>query len=125
MSEPKYRPSLAANEIHYIISLVQNDTEHPELAQSVLAKLKLFVAKMNLGIVSPAFCSTARQSIEQRLGIDVSVTVSPLLNRELAFNKWQKTPELCSAAEIKLAQTYRYENDLMTQDEESEYESRT
>lgn len=89
------------------------------MAHSVLAKLKLFVAKMNLGIVNPAFTSAPKATLEERLGID------PVEKRLLAYEKWKLDPYLCSQHEFALAQTYRYENDLMTPDEEREYESRT
>jgi len=122
MSEPKYRPSLAANEIHYIISLCEADKTQPAMAHELLAKLKLFVAKMKLGIVNPAFSSSSQVHItlEDQLGF-----VDPAAKRKAAYEKWKVDPYLCNKQEFAMAETYRYENDLMTPEEEEDYEART
>lgn len=118
MSEPKYRISLAANEIHYLISLCEADKTQPAMSHEVLAKLKLFIAKMNLGIVNPAFSiSPVKQTLEEQLGV-----VNPSERRAAAYEKWRRTPNLCNKQEVALANTYRYENDLMTPEEEDDYE---
>jgi hypothetical protein len=39
-----------------------------------------------------------------------------------AFQKWNQSPTLCSVRELELAITYRYENDLMNEQERDEYE---
>lgn len=120
MAQNKFRPALTEPEIRYLIS--KCDTEQNELLKStaatISARFKVFLVKAEVGLVSPAFASVGRQSVEQRLGLDVENY------SEVCYQKWKMHPELCSESQIKTAELYAYENDLMTPEQEQEYEAR-
>jgi|LauGreDrversion4_2_1035121.scaffolds.fasta_scaffold869448_2 hypothetical protein len=116
----KYRPTLTAQEIAYMIERCDADARDETAGLSVAlgSKLKIFAMKMQLGIVSSAYVSAPKQSLTDKLGFD-----TPESKRLAAFEKHSKLPSLCTPEEIKLAQTYRYENNLMTPQEEADYEN--
>lgn len=120
--ELKYRPSFTKQEIAYIIDLCNLDTRPAttEMAFTIACRLKVFSLKADLNIVSPAFSSAPKQSLEEKLGME---SESPSQKRQAAFAKWKLNPALCNSFEIGMANTYRYENGLMTAAEENEYES--
>lgn len=124
MSTPKFRPSLTEQEIQYIIHLCTQDANPStaDMAHAVSGKLKIFCAKMQLGIVSPAYtaASAQRTNILESLGAG-----TPQERRLAAYSKWCANPVLCTPEEVAMAQTYRYENNLMTPDEESVYENQS
>lgn len=130
-SSAKFRPAFTKQEIAYLLDLCRKDTREATatMASNIAARLRIFSLKADLGIVSPAFNSTERQSVEDRLGFDIgnsdgtSSGDSPTAKRLTAFNKWQINAALCTEKELKLAMTHRYDNGLMTPEEENEYES--
>ena len=119
---PKYRPSLTPQQISYIISICDAESrpEIAPMAAELSKQLKVFAFKMQLGLVSAAFNAAPKQSIEEKLDLEAA---TPAQRRELAYRKWQGSPQLCTAAEIKMAHTYRYENNMLTTEEEEKYES--
>lgn len=124
MAAKKYfRPSLTASEISLLVAIVKDSAavqNSPE-KQGLLIKLLQFDFKLQTGAIAPAFTST-RQSLEESLGLGEGNAVSQLESRKIAYEKYQKFPELCTPDEISSAKTYAYENDLMTLQEEAEFE---
>lgn len=120
--EPKYRISLTLPQIRYLVSVAQLDTTEAmqRLRDSTISTLKLSLTKAELGITAPAFVASEKQSLEEKLGL-----IDPASRREIAYKKWSNNPSLCTSQEIADAQLYRYENDMMTPDEENEYEQAT
>jgi hypothetical protein len=123
-AQEKYRPSLTAQEIAYIVERCDADQREETTGISVAlgSKLKVFAMKLQLNLVAPAYIASAKKSLEERLGLDDTST-SPERKRLAAFEKYSKLPSICTPEEISLAQTYRYENNLMTDQEESDYEN--
>lgn len=128
--QQKFRPYLTMQQIRYFIELADADqrseTEHLRLKS--LRELKLFAAKNDLGLVSPALTTVGRQTVEDKLGLgsnsnDATANLSLTEQREQAYNLWRANPQLCTEYQIKLATLYRYENDLMSPDEEAAYEA--
>lgn len=119
MSNQKFRPAFSAPEIQYLIDLCNLDSrpETAEMGFNIASRLKVFALKINLGITGPAFTSEPVRSLEEKLGMDM-----PEEKRLAAFQKWKLSPNLCTDLERKLANTYRYENNLMTKEEEEQYE---
>ena len=118
----KYRPTLTAQEIAYIIERCDSDSRDETAGLSIAlgSKLKIFAMKMQLGIVASAYTAAPKQSLTDKLGF-----ASPDAKRLAAFEKYSKLPSICTPQEIALAQTYRYENNMMTTQEESDYENST
>ena len=118
----KFRPAFNKQEIQYLIDLCNRDNRESftEMAFTIAARLRVFALKADLGIVAPAFTSTERQTLAEKLGVaDVQ---SPAERRLAAFQKWKEVPAACTEAELKLAFTYRFEHGLLNPEEERDYE---
>ena len=122
-SHQKFRPYLTLQQIKYFIELADSDnrSETEALRLKSLRELRLFVAKNDLGLVRPALVTVDKKTIADQLGL--STATDPTTAREQAYQLWTMNPQLCTEHQIHLAQLYRYENDLMSPDEEQRYES--
>jgi hypothetical protein len=112
----KYRPSLTAQQIAYLTDLVANDNREAtaKLQAQTLSYFKLFAFKSQLGIVSAAFSSSPRQTLEERLGSEAE---DKSAKREAAFAIYTANPKLCTPEQIKLAKTHMWELGLIGDDE--------
>ena len=121
----KYRPYLTMQQIKYFIQLAESDqrAETEALRLKSLRELKLFVAKSDLGLVNSALTVVGKQSTEEKLGFSEESMETPEQRREKAYQLWRVNPQLCDDNQIQMAKLYMYENDLMSPDEEAEYES--
>jgi hypothetical protein len=128
-TETKLRPYLTIDQIQYLVQLLEADTKTTvpnAYKNKLLASLKLPLAKLSLGITRGAYVTNPRESIASKLGLDDTDSeqiLTPTQQREAAYMTWQSNPLLCTAEQVKMAQLYRYENNLMTSQEEAEYES--
>lgn len=118
--EQRYRPSFTLPEITTLLKALSSLP--PEEVESIITKLRLLTFRIELGVTQPAYEGVTKQSQEQKLGLDTQQASTPEERRHSAFLKWQSNPELCSYWESSLAKTYRYDNNMMTQDERSMYE---
>ena len=118
----KFRPAFSKQEILYLIDLCGRDKRDSttELAFTIASRLRIFALKADLGIVSPAFTSTERQTLAEKLGM--SASGSPAERRAAAYSKWKENPGFCTESELKLSFTYRFENGLLNPEEERDYE---
>lgn len=119
--QQKFRPAFTKQEIQYIIELCNLDKRPhvTEMAFTIAARLKIFALKADLHIISPAFNSTPKQSLEEKLGM---AFVTPAERRAAAYEKWKHNVALCTDDELRLVGTYMYENGLMTPEQEADYE---
>lgn len=119
MAQEKFRPALSVAEINYIIALCNLDSrpETAEMGFTIASRLKVFLLKSQLGITGAAFTSSPIRTLDEKLGLD-----SPEEKRLAAYTKWQLNPAFCTEDELKLAETYRYENGLMTSEQERQHE---
>ena len=122
-SHQKFRPYLTLQQIKYFIELADSDnrSETEALRLKSLRELRLFVAKNDLGLVRPALIIADKKTMAEQLGL--ATATDPAATREQAYQLWTMNPQLCTDHQIQLAQLYRYENDLMSPDEEQRYES--
>lgn len=118
MAIEKFRLSLSLPEVAYLIDTLGCDNREgtAKLNASLVSRLKLLQTKADLGITQPAFSSTEKLSIEDKL------FSSPADRRSAAYSKWKINPAICTLEELRQVQMYRYENNLMTPEEESAYE---
>ena len=121
--QQKFRPSLTLQEISYLLDVIALDqTESKQyLRESVRSKLQIFSLKAKHGLVSAAYSASPKLDISDALGD----SISPAEKRRAAFVLFQQNPNLCTPAQYNQAQTFRYENNLMTPEEEESYESET
>lgn len=118
--EQKFRPSLTLPQLRYLISLLEADSNNTLLAElntATAATLKVLTYKASAGIAAPAYTAAPKETAEQKLGF------SPAITKEQAYQKSLEYPQLCTASERQQARLYRYENDLMTPEEEEAFEN--
>ena len=123
-SAQKFRPYFTASELLEIISALKAAPTHKRLV--LVQYLEGFLLKINHGIVSPAH--TNQPSLEDKLGFtvqditDLPVPVPHNLTGEAAYQKWLANPVSATPKEIGEAMDWRYRNNLMSPDEEKDYE---
>lgn len=120
MKEPKYRPSLTLPQLKYLLTVLTASNPNQlflDLHNSVLAILRTLEFKASVGIAAPAYTAAPKETAEQKLGF------SPAITKEQAYQKSLEYPQLCTASERQQARLYRYENDLMTPEEEEAFEN--
>lgn len=122
-TKTKYRPYLTPAELEIIILALKTTASNPHL----IHYLEGYKGKIDLGINSPNLTLTPRAGIADKLGLglDDSSSDTPIINlsdkRASAYNKWSQNPASCTPFEIELAHVYRFENDLMSPEEETIY----
>ena len=118
-SKIKFRPSLTAGQIEHIIHILSTAGENSPLNQSCLKALRMFSLKAQHGIVSPSHLALGRESLESSLGFTTS---EPVTTVELLYRVWQTHPTTLTPAQLQQVQSYRYQNNLMSPEEEQEYD---
>lgn len=109
----KFRPSLTLPEIEYLLELLQQAGQSPNA--ELVRKLNVFVLKARHGITAPSHATIGQQSIESRLGLADDNRIEKLLE------VYQSNPRVLSPAQLKRVHFYRFQNDLMTEEEETQY----
>lgn len=119
-----YRPCLTAEDISTILALVEPRKDSGVGLWNIYQKLVPFKAKISIGAVKSI--GEARKNIaeaEDSFGFSASEKferrkeLSPTEKRASAYEKWCSSPEDCSAYELELVETYRFENALMSGEE--------
>lgn len=114
----KFRPYLTLAEMTEVIDSLKS-TPNPN--GRLIYYFQSFIDKIYVGKVSSTI--TTRPTMEQSLGLDSPPMKTDLRALRLqAYNKWKDHPTRCSLVELTRAQMYRYENDLMSAEEETQYE---
>jgi hypothetical protein len=119
--EQKFRPYFTAAELLEIIAALKSAPNPRRL--TLCQYLESFLLKINHGIISPAH--TLEPSLETKLGFpdpSTPIPISHSLTGEAAHQKWLVSPVSATPKEIAEAMNWRYLNDLMSPDEEAEYE---
>lgn len=119
----QYRPYFTLPELKEIILCLKS---HPSPQRMCLVqKLESFCLKINHGIISPQYEPSPKKTILERLELDDSkpLPISTEITGEAAYQKHLIDPFHCTPKEIEAAMEYRYTNDLMSPEEEEQYES--
>ena len=109
----KYRPSLTLDEINIILLHLPDIAEH----RALINKLNIFNLKAKHGITKPSHLALGKPSIEASLGF-----TSQDHTIETLMDAWNSNPSILSQSQIARIQHHRYLNDLMSPEEESQYE---
>src|SRR5450830_254989 len=120
MKAEKYRPCLTSAQISHIISLCKRDLSADSIG--TICVLAPFQTKVENKSISPAYVMQGKQSLLNSLGYGNAEAHSSLTHpqrRQLAFDKWSRNPDSCNTDELELVQTYRMENNLMSQEEKN------
>ena len=134
----KFRPVLSPSQIHTILRICKERIPMSEEVMEVIAVLSPFYAKVqNEGIKAAYEIGEGKgrfESIEKKLGFDIGMNVgidmnqitSPEKNwdliRKLAYDKYVSNSTECTIEEIEYSNQYMYDNGLMSESEEREYE---
>jgi hypothetical protein len=122
----KFRPYFTSQELSIIISCLKKNPTPETLAISKY--LETFNIKINTGIIQSQL--TLAPTMEEKLGFidtqddDINNPNRLPALRLAAYLKWQRDPKSVTILELSRVMQYRYENDLMTQEEEIEYEKK-
>lgn len=121
MASPSFRPYLSASELHTILTALKSHNISAHL--KLIRKLELFSYKISQELVSPSHIPVP--TIQEKLGFvqteNDGTTISPAKYRYSCYLKWAASPPSCSSIEIEKAMEYRFENDMMNEEEESTY----
>lgn len=121
MTTQKYRPCLTPSQISHVLSLCKKELS--DVSMSVISVLAPFKAKIENNGIAPAYVT---ESNKLRTGFtqlgELEELLTPHQLRRKAFEKWTENPDACSVDELELVQTYRFENDLMGEEEAAEFE---
>lgn len=113
----KYRPYLTPQELETILSSLKQTGSNPTL----IHYLSGFQSKIDLGLTKPNMVT--KPTMEESLGLGPVPAIPTTVTRESAYKKWTINPQSCTPNEIDMSNIYRYENNLMSPEEESTYES--
>ncbi len=109
----KFRPSLTLPEIEHIVELLRKHGHHEN--SEPLHKLNLFILKARHGITAPSHAVIGQQSLEAKLGLAEDDRIETLLQVN------NSTPKILSPSQLERVQFYRFQNNLMTSEEEDQY----
>lgn len=120
MSQPtqnktKYRPYFTASELGEVIRCVKLSSQNI----SLLRYLESYALKISHGVIAESI--TLQPTLADSLELDSPSPASLESKRAKAYTKWLSSPESCTPLEIELTHLYRFENDLMSPEEESIY----
>lgn len=123
MKNAKFRPVLTSQQITHLISLCKKDLSNESL--SCLSILLPFEHKISNSLITPAYTTQIKSSKIDELGFSTPTTKTDLDVGSLHTKYLECGEDISqfSLTEIKAIQLYRYENDLMTPEQEKEYEA--
>ena len=110
----KYRPYFTASELGEVIRCVKLSSQNLPL----LRYLESYALKISHGVITESI--TLQPTLADSLELD-SPDSSLESKRAKAYTKWLSSPEACTPIEIELTHLYRFENDLMSPEEETIY----
>ena len=145
IAEPKYRPCLSASQIVHIISLAKKEiaATFGDCTESInlVGVLAPFNAKVEAAAKVAAYTTSPTTAISSLTCEDLGAggkelavnalepTSYELLSKEqqweVAYKKYSTDPSSCSLTELAAAKEHMYLNDLMTPEQEREYEGST
>lgn len=117
----KYRPYFTVEEIDHILSALKQTSSNITL----IRYLDDFAHKISRESLKPNL--TLKPTLEDRLELDAprAKSIDSLVAlKSQAYQKWLTSPSKCTSSEIARVLMHRYENDLMSPEEEAEYESK-
>ena len=130
LQEPKYRVTFTEVQLQYLHHMMHPDalTTTPlnitsKEIRELDAYLQLTLLKIKMGTVSVSHVATAKQSLAEKLGVESAEDSDTKANRlARCYNKYTHTPSLCTPAERDWALEYMYLNNMLTPEQEAEYE---
>lgn len=121
MNKPKlkYRVSFTEDEIKTLYG--------GNVTNEIKSKLKVVLVKIQSDLLQPAFVSVKDKSnLVSDLGFDSptiesNTPIDFVAKRKQVYELWLQDPLSITTEQLELVETYRYENNLMSPEEETEY----
>lgn len=114
-----YRPYLAHPQIKTILRVCEPLATGTKEDQELFAKFMTLEQSVYLDSIKPAHTLKTQKPPEPK-----EPQIIPAKEmRKLAYNKWLHDESSVTVEQCKMVLLYRYENDLMTREEEAEYEN--
>lgn len=113
----KFRPYFSLPELDELLACLKERPSN-KLRITLIKYLETTKIKAQAGLMTSQY--TVKPSIEQRLGFTNEPSISE--TKRTAYEKWSDSTKDCTPREIELAMLYRYENDLMSPEEEAKFE---
>jgi hypothetical protein len=120
MSNQKFRPYFTASELTEVIRCLKTGSAN----KALIRYLETFAIKIEHGVMAANI--TLKPTIAEKLGMADRLPGTRTLQEQRAdaYTKWSQDPSKCTSQEIARCLMYRYENDLMSESEEREYEQK-
>ena len=116
----QFRPYFTLPELQEIITCLKS---HPTPARlSLVRKLGFFIAKVEHEAVSPQYIPHPKPTLAQRLELEENIPANAEVIGEAAYQKHLSSPNSCTPKEIAASLEYMYTNNLMSPEQEKEYE---
>ena len=115
-SAVKFRPSLSISDMRFIKNALIPLPQSPQ-RNTILESFNRMILKAEHGIVNPSHLALGKPSIESSLGF-----ASEDHTIETLMDAWNSNPSMLSQSQIARIQHHRYVNDMMSKDEEHDYE---
>jgi hypothetical protein len=124
----KYRPYFTLPELHEIITALKSQPTPNRM--TLIKYLEKYCLEITHSVREESYTANPRKTLSQRLELDdpsdiptISIIPQPIqITGEAAYQKQLINPLHCTPKEIEAAMEYRYLNDLMSPDEEKQYE---
>ncbi len=115
-----YRPYFTLPELQEIITCLKS---HPTPSRlSLVRKLGFFISKIENEAVSPQYIHNPRPTLAQKLELEESTPENTEIIGEAAYQKHLSSPNSCTPKEIAASMEYMYTHNLMSPQQEREYE---
>jgi len=115
-----YRPYFTLPELQEIITCLKS---HPTPARlSLVRRLGFFISKIENEAVSQQYIYNPRPTLAQILELEESTPVNVEIIGEAAYQKHLSSPNSCTPKEIAASMEYMYTHNLMSPQQEIEYE---
>ena len=119
MPVTKYRPYLSRAELSEILSALKSQPTSSRLG--LIRYLDGYLTDIDRGTRAPNH--TTKPTFVESLELEQAEPSSAnQISTDLTYLRWKSNPASVSPAELELVQAYRYQNDLMTESEERDYE---
>ena len=136
MIEIKYRPSLTQQQLTHIFTTLSAQ-QKSLINDECIAALRKYMIKIQVGLIAPSHV-TEPQSLEDQLGFSTASQSSQSSNdshatQQIIHNSnveallkiYTENPSILTAAQLEKVQFHRYINNMMSPDEEKEYQYHT
>lgn len=113
----KYRISMSVPQMKHILSVILS-TPSSDDDTGLITSLQKAILKAEVGLTKPSHVSIAKQSIDTELGF---TPIDPQ-SMSVLLETYKSNPSLLTPARMAQVQHHRYINDMMSAEEEAQYE---